>query len=519
MSNYQAIATVTATLSQILQQEAQEAVPGAIVKTVRPDALNDNQQDSQGVNIFLYQVAPNSAWRNMDLPTRSGNSTLLKRPQVALDLYYLLSFFGKEENLTPQLLLGKIVSALHSHPILERETIRKVIRGSHAKEYLASSDLADQIELIKFVPYALDLEELSKLWSVFFQTPYSLSVAYHAAVVLIEGNGLPHSPLPVHGRNIYLPQTSLPVIEWVGSASGKDMPIISGSELLIIGKRLKENVTKVRIGEILLSPGNVSGTEIRLTVPDELRAGVVGVQVIHKILMGTPPEEHTGTDSNAYPFLLSPRILKDDDGNYLIELSDLVAEEDKYSGSMNIELVPDVGVSQRVVLLLNERVSENPASYSFNALPRETDSQSIDIPFHGVKKGSYLVRVQVDGAESFLGVDTDSGSETFRQYISPSVIIGRWLKVDELVLEVKPQGNRFKADGKVHVLDQNGKNVKGANVKIRWTLPDGREDTIVTKNNGSASFKRTEKEDNFEIMIIDVSKEGYTFDREKSILE
>ena len=516
MSNYQAIATVTATLSQILQQEAQDAVPGSIVKPFHPDAISDLQKPSEGVNIFLYQVAPNSAWRNADLPTRSGDSTLLKRPQVALDLYYLLSFFGKEEKLSPQLLLGKIVSVLHSHPILERDTIRKVIAGSNAIIDLEHSDLADQIELIKFVPYALDLEELSKLWSVFFQTPYSLSVAYHAAVVLIEGNGLPHSPLPVHGRNIYLPQTSLPVIEWVGSASGKGMPILSGSELLIIGKRLKESVTKVRIGEILLSPENVTNSEIRLTVPDELKAGVVGVQVIHKILMGTPPEEHTGTDSNAHPFLLSPRIRKDEDGKYLIEMSDLAADQDNYSGNMNIKLKPEVGASQRVVLLLNERVSENPASYSFNALPPETDSQSIDIPFHGVKKGSYLVRVQVDGAESFLEVDTDSESETFRQYIFPSVKIVLRLIVDKLVLDVNKKGKQFKADGKVHVLDQNGDDVKGANVKIRWTLPDDREDTIVTKNNGSATFERTEKKDNFEIMIIDVSKEGYTFNREAS---
>ena len=32
----------------------------------------------------------------------------------------------------------------------------------------------------------MNLEELSKLWSVFFQTPYALSIAYQASVVLIE---------------------------------------------------------------------------------------------------------------------------------------------------------------------------------------------------------------------------------------------------------------------------------------------------------------------------------------------
>ncbi len=50
----------------------------------------------------------------------------------------------------------------------------------------------------------LNLEELSKLWSVFFQTAYKLSMAYIANLVLIEADAeTPRPTLPVRSRNIY----------------------------------------------------------------------------------------------------------------------------------------------------------------------------------------------------------------------------------------------------------------------------------------------------------------------------
>jgi hypothetical protein len=74
---------------------------------------------------------------------------------------------------------------------------------------LAGSDLANEIEQVKFSPMAFNLEELSKLWSVFFQTPYHLSVAYSASVIFIERQLTPLRSLPVQTRNIVaLPSVS-----------------------------------------------------------------------------------------------------------------------------------------------------------------------------------------------------------------------------------------------------------------------------------------------------------------------
>src|SRR5215510_7226791 len=201
MSNHLAIATVTASLAQFLQGEVQNDVPGLTVTTARPDGTSAPQQGVR-VNIYLYQVTPNAAWRNSDLPTRSDDGRLLQRPRAALDLHYLLTFYGNEAQLEPQRLLGSTVRVLHSRPVLTREQIRQTI-NSPAFAFLALSNLAEDIELVKFTPTTLSLEELSKLWAVFFQTQYTLSVTYQGTVVLIESDTTPSSPLPVLERNVY----------------------------------------------------------------------------------------------------------------------------------------------------------------------------------------------------------------------------------------------------------------------------------------------------------------------------
>jgi hypothetical protein len=193
MSNFLAIATVTAALSRAVQAAVSVDVPGAEVTTVRPDGPSSGVPNT-GVNIYLYQVTPNTALRNDDLPTRSHDGTLVARPQAALDLHYLLSFYGNEVELEPQRLLGSTVRTLHSQPVLARAAIQSTVADV---SFLANSDLANEVELVKFTPIPLNLDELSKLWSVFMEIPYTLSVAYQASVVLITMEQAPHVPLPV----------------------------------------------------------------------------------------------------------------------------------------------------------------------------------------------------------------------------------------------------------------------------------------------------------------------------------
>jgi hypothetical protein len=77
-----------------------------------------------------------------------------------------------------------------------------------------------------------------------------------------------------------------------------------------------------------------------------------------------------------------------------------------------------VGSKQQALLFLNQRSNNNPVSYIFAAKAREEDTNTVVFQIFNVKEGEYLVRVQVDGAESPLEVSTDNG------YVGPFVEIG-----------------------------------------------------------------------------------------------
>lgn len=210
MSNHLAIATVTAALKLALENALAADTSGLPrdVSIGRPDEIESNGATA-GVNIYLYQVTPNSAWRNADLPTRNVRGALVQRPRIALDLHYLFTFFGTGAELADQRLMGHVVSTLHDQPILTPAMIETAMTDPEFSPFLDDSDLANEIERVKFSPLTFNLEELSKLWSIFFQTPYHLSMAYMASLIFIERQPTPTRALPVQIRTV----TAVPSVD------------------------------------------------------------------------------------------------------------------------------------------------------------------------------------------------------------------------------------------------------------------------------------------------------------------
>src|SRR5690606_36076631 len=166
------------------------------------------------------------------------------------------------------------------------------------------------IDLIRITPQSLSLEELSKLWSVFFQTPYRISASYEASVVLIDGESEPQPSLPVMARNVYVVTLRAPVVERIAAVSGPRDPIHSEDEIVITGANLRGETTLIRVGDIEVTPDDdaISDGRITIALPSGLDAGLVGLQVVHQISMGTPEVPHRGTESVLAGFVLRPRI-------------------------------------------------------------------------------------------------------------------------------------------------------------------------------------------------------------------
>ncbi|HEY0602137.1 MAG TPA: Pvc16 family protein, partial [Herpetosiphonaceae bacterium] len=394
MSNFLAIATVTTVLSQMLQGAIQVDVPGAAVRNVRPD----RDVPSMGLNIYLYQVGYNSAWRNTDLPTRSGNAALVQRPRVALDLHYLLTFYGSEATLEPQRVLGSTVRTLHAHPLLSRSQIAAVIDDlvtADPDHYLRRSNLADQIDLVRFTPLPLSLEELSKIWSVFFQTQYALSIAYQCSVVLIEAEETPRSALPVRERQIFV----VPMRQVrIDAVEPQMITFAPAATIELRGSGLLDDDTVVQFGTIEQAP-ETGSTPTRLVVelPNGLRAGVNAVQVIHRLPLGAAePRARRSMASNVAAFVLRPRL-----------------NSANFSGGteprITVDVQPRVGLRQQETLLLHQVVAppNQPLTYTLTPRPRDAESDPLIFDAAGEDDGTSLVRLRVDGAESELEQVTD----------------------------------------------------------------------------------------------------------------
>jgi len=402
MSNFLAIATVTAALREILQPVVGQAVSGAQVFFNRPDGSSGNPP-SPAVNVYLYQVTPNAAYRSADLPTLRSDGTLAQRPQAALDLHYLFTFHGNDVNLEPQLLLGAVASTLHAQPLL---TSAAIVKATQDFAFLQASNLADQVERVKFTPTSLTLEEFSKLWSVFFQIEYSLSAAYQASVVLIESDDGPVATLPVQARNVSVVPFRWPRIDRVISQAGADQPIVAGSTVLIQGQQLKGSVTLVLIEDQEMAPADVKDTQVTLPLPASILAGAKSLQVVQKLLTGTPPVPHRGFESNVAAFVLRPSIT-----------GASAAAAGQGVTTVTLTLAPNIGARQRAVLILNNLAVSPPTAFTSEPAIASADSSQVQIDIAGVPAGTYLARVQIDGAESLLAVEATG------QFSGPTVTL------------------------------------------------------------------------------------------------
>jgi hypothetical protein len=417
MSNALAIATVTETLRQVLAKALPATLSGSQVNvtSLPPDAKSlQGPPAPEGVNVFLYQVTPNTALRNADLPTRKADGTPLRRPQVALDLHYLLTFYGNDVTLDQQRMLGVTVRQLHAQPVLTRANITSALAGA---PFLAGSDLADQVELVRFTPINFSLEEMSKLWSVFLKTDYVLSLAYMASVVLIETDELPPADaLPVLKPLITAVPFSLAVIDAVEPQAFA----LSSSpmEITLRGQGLAaDNVvafttpgsTDPIFGSI--APGSTSDRLV-VMLPPGLRPGVNTVQLTQSAPVTSPPESspHVLSQSNAVPFVILPQVVS--------------VGPASPAGRLVADIVPVAGPQQKVALVLNQLTGSPPGGPVALVLPSdphpsETGTFSFTTTFQdpsdptkkvSVPSGAYLARVRVDAAESRL---TMSPSGTF----------------------------------------------------------------------------------------------------------
>ena len=424
MSNHLAIATVTAALGRIVHAAAESSGVGSVgLDFGRPTVPGDGQT-ARKVQLYLYQISPNAALRNSDLPTRGPDGKLVDRPQAALDLHYLLAFYGSQQTLEPERMLGAVARNLHARPLLSRQAIQDAI-SSHPE--LSDSNLADAIERIRFTPAAMSLDELSKLWSVFFQTPHALSVVYHANVVLIEAEESGPSGLPVVQRGQEdrgveaVPDASsqFPALESIHIGLPEDVGVEPlprsdpgarlGAFLILRGSNFTGDTVEVEFKHSRLSepnhpqflppkkltvlPTERTATEIRVAIPNDVAAQTewrAGPYTVSVIVSGGDKTHVT----NALPLLLAPRITN-------ISPPNAIPRDASGDVTLTLAASPSVLPAQTATLLLADR--------AIAAEPRTADTDPLQFAITDAPVVTdAVVRLRVDGMDSIPFERTDT---------------------------------------------------------------------------------------------------------------
>lgn len=387
MSNPTAIAAVTATLQAVLGTEitADPNLNDTTVTALPLDKARGTISTNQ-LNLFLYQVLPNAAWRNMDMPksVRPGETGM---SPLALDLHYLITAFGRENDTSQPFdhhLLGKAMSVLYDHALLGPEEIQVAFPGS---------GLENQPDRVRITLQPLSVEDISKLW-MGFATQYRVSVGYDVSVTLIDSTQRVKTPLPVLTRGAqdkgWASQASLipPVPSLFAVTPPNQQPSARlGDTLRLTGVNLDGANVGVQFNHPLWStPVEVapdaggSSSQLSVQVPDKPANWPAGFYTV-AVLVQRRGETYRRT-TNQLAFSLAPAVT--------ITPASAAAGKITYTATCR----PQVWPGQVVSLLLGSL--EVPVQ-SFTAQTATLKFAASNLP-----SGSYYFRLRVDGVDSLL---------------------------------------------------------------------------------------------------------------------
>lgn len=417
MSGALAMAGVTAALKDLLNDgllnHDLSSLGSFSVTAQAPDRINTGNNETNLLNIFLYQVTPNLGWRNADLPSRDARGQRITNPPLALDLHYLVTAYGTQD-MNAEILLGYAMQLLHETPLLTRQQLRTVLGTPTPVDgitvpgifgTLSAEDLADQLELIKIAPNYLSSEELSKLWTA-MQARYRPSMAYMVSVVLIQASGAAKAAPPVlqRGAGDQGPQSQAaapPVLLAVRNAVSPLLPALRlGDDWVVAGTGLASGasltavLTNDRLGIVnelpLAAGGSANERRSHLPAPAELAAamhdwaaGAYGVA----LRVDTPGQPRWTT--NSVPVALSPRIT-----------AAPMAAAANAPFTLTVTCTPRLRPLQEpgVRLLLGSTELAPSLPIVTPADTTQPSTLTFDVP--ALPAGSYLMRLRVDGIDS-----------------------------------------------------------------------------------------------------------------------
>lgn len=398
MSNYLAVATVTAALRSILRPAVSTDISGADVNIGRPQSFTGAPPAS--VNVFLYHAQPHPSLRNDDLPTRRTDGSLVTKPRIPLELDYLFTFYGNQADLEPERLFAITARTLQAISQISRAEITDIVNAAKATPavyaFLSATDLGDQVELVKLTQLPLTLEDLSRLWALFPDIPYALSIAYRASVVVLEEDVQILPVSTVQSRDIHVNPLQKPVIVTIASAAGAGKPITAGTTLVISGAELAGPAgAVVALDGMSISPAAPTPSAVQVPLPAAASgppAGPVQVRITQLDSFGSPPAPRPTVSSDAAVFLLQPKITA-------AVKTGVSGGPALYAATIQVTVDIPVQPGQTASLVVSDN-GTGALQRVLTAAGRTAATNQVDFPIDALPGGTYALVLQVDGASS-----------------------------------------------------------------------------------------------------------------------
>ena len=413
MTSALAIAGVTRVLQDLLNEgvvdhDVAAAVGAAInVRALPPDRLQTLVTDATPtLNVFLYNLTPNTGWRNSELPVRNPRGDVIRPPLLALDLHYLVTAFGFDD-LQAEILLGFAMRTLHENPILTRAQITRALNPPPpvsgglpaALEALDRSGLADQLEQVKIVEEYLSIEETSRLWSA-MQTQYRPTIAYLVSVVLIESEMPSRIPRPVlrigpDNRGATVFPFLLPPVPTVTRliAPARQPSVRLGDTFVVQGRNLDGALVEARIAHARLAdpltlapdPGNTA-TLASFTIPDTPASRVTWAAGPALLTLRVQRHgEPAPRASNAWPLMIAPAP----------DLAGATVTHAAGAVAVDLTVRPQMRDGQEILLTVGDQTAPADALGA-------SQTAAAQFGFGDMAAGSYLAWLRVDGVDSWF---------------------------------------------------------------------------------------------------------------------
>ena len=100
----------------LIDRDIASSTGEVLVTALSPDQVDTQASGKSQLNLFLYNVTQNEAWRNAGYPSLNAQGDRISNPPLALNLHYLLTAYGVEQ-FHAEILLGYGMQLFHEIPV------------------------------------------------------------------------------------------------------------------------------------------------------------------------------------------------------------------------------------------------------------------------------------------------------------------------------------------------------------------------------------------------------------------